>query len=161
MSRSVGAALPQELRELLAQTNLPLRLGRVLPLITVDADGRPHPMLLSYLEVLAPDARTLRVAIGARGRSAANLAERRVATLLVIEPGLAVYVKGRVTAGPRAVGEGELARFDLAVEDVLVDSAAEWEEGLQITAGIAYGPVQSLESPWALATLAALREPAG
>lgn len=156
MSRSLGPRLPPELVSRLSQADLAPLLGRAIPLISVDADGRPHPMLCSYLELRAIDAGTIRVAIGAASRSAANLEARGAATLLLIEPGRTLYVKCRgAAAGPV---HGALRRFDLAVEDVLEDSPAAWEEGLRITGGITYGQAPALDAPWAQAVLAVLRD---
>ena len=155
MSRSLGSALPPELVARFSQTDLASRLGRGLPFLTRAADGTLHPMLCSYLEWLAVDARTLRVAIAARSRSARNLEERGVGTLLVIEPGLTVYVKCRATGAP--LRSGELARFDLAVEDVLEDTPTAEEGDVRITSGITYAPVPTLEEPWVAAVLGALR----
>jgi hypothetical protein len=155
MSRSLGPALTAALLQRLSQTDLRARLGRAVPLITVDGAGRPHPMLCSYLELLAVDARTIRVAIATGSGSARNLAERGAATLVLAEPGLVVYLKCRA-AGPALV-IGGLARFDLAVEDVLEDVATGWEDGVGITSGIAYAPLPDLDAPEAQAVLAALR----
>lgn len=156
MSRSLGPRLPPELVSRLSQADLAAVLGRAIPLITVDADGRPHPMLCSYLELWAMDARTIRLAIGAASQSAANLEARGAATLLLIESERTLYVKCRA-AGAGAVRDA-LRRFDLAVEDVLEDSPAAWEEGLRITGGITYGPAPALDTPWVQAVLAALRD---
>jgi hypothetical protein len=155
VSRSLGPAQPPGLLATLSQADLGSRLGRALPFVTVGADGAPHPMLTSYLEWLAVDARTLRVAIGAGSRSARNLAERGVGTLLVVEPGLVVYVKCRAAGAPLRVGE--LARFTLAVEDVLEDVPAEAEGAVGITGGITYAPVPALDQAWARAVMGALR----
>ena len=162
MTRSRGAALPAELLERLSQRDLRARLGRALPFVTVDAEGRPHPMLLSYLEVRAYDPGTLGLVILARSRSARNLSERQVGTLLVIEADTVSYVKTRAIDGPLPVAGGEtlgLGYFLLAVEEVLEDAAVEWEGGMRITGGIEYRPVPSLDEPWARATLAALAAP--
>jgi len=156
MARSLGPRLTADLLARLSQADLVPLLGRVLPLITVDADGRPHPMLCSYLELRAVDAGTIRVAIGAGSGSARNLTERGVATLLLVEAGRAVYVKCRAT-GP-AVERGMLARFELAVLDVLEDAAAGWEGDAGITGGITYGPVPDLGQSWARELLALLAE---
>ena len=140
MTRSLGGALTPALVERLSQRDLPRRLGLVLPFVTVDADGRPHPMLVSYVEVRAYDA----------------------GTLLVVEPDLAVYVKTRAVDGPLPVaggGELGLGYFLLAVEDVLEDAAAEWEGGMRITGALRYEPAPTLAEPWVRATLAALAEP--
>lgn len=162
MTRSRGAALPPELVERLSQRDLHRRLGVALPFVTVDADGRPHPMLLSYLEIRAYDPGTLGLVILARSRSASNLRERRGGTLLLIEPDLIVYVKAQALDGPLPVAGGEafgLGYFLLGVEEVLEDAAADWEGGMRITGALHYHPAPSLEEPWARATLAALAAP--
>ena len=100
MSRSLGASLPEDLRHALSQADLAARLGRGLPLLTVDSDGRPHPMLCTYVEILAISAEALRVVVGAMSGSARNLAERRMATLLIVEPERVVYVKCRASGAP-------------------------------------------------------------
>ena len=105
MTRSLGRALPQALVDRFSQRDIAGHLGAALPFVTVDPDGRPHPMLLSYLEIRAHDTRTVGLVIGARTRSASNLAERRTATLLVIEPDVTVYVKLRTVDGPLLVAD--------------------------------------------------------
>jgi hypothetical protein len=151
MTRSLGRSLSQPLVERFAQRDLARRLGAALPFVTIDADGRPHPMLLSYLEIRAYDTRTVGLVIGARTRSASNLVERGAATLLVIEPDVTMYVKLRAVDGPLPVAD--------AGEEVLEDAAADWEGGMRITSGLRYEPAPTPEEPWARATLAALAEP--
>ncbi|MEK7715286.1 MAG: pyridoxamine 5'-phosphate oxidase family protein [candidate division NC10 bacterium] len=161
MTRSLGASLTPALVERFAQRDLRHRLGLTLPFVTVDREGRPHPMLLSYLELRAYDAGTMGLVIGARSRSARNLVERETGTLLVIEPDAIVYVKLRTVDGPLPVAgaaELELGYFLLAVEEVLEDAAADWEGGMKITGALRYAPAPTLEEPWARATLAALAE---
>ena len=162
MTRRLGASLTPALVERFSQRDMGRRLGIVLPFVTVDADGRPHPMLLSYLEVRAYDTGTVGLVIGARTRSAANLTERGPGTLLVIEPEVTVYVKLRTVDGPLEVAgaaDYQLGYFLLAVEEVLEDAAADWEGGMGITSPLRYAPAPSLDEPWARATLAALAEP--
>lgn len=162
MSRSLGPALPPALLDRLSQRDLAPRLGIALPFVTVDRDGRPHPMLLSYLEVRAYDVSTLGLVIVARSTSGRNLVERHVGTLLLVEPEVTVYVKTRAIDGPLPVAGGGdlgLGYFLLEVEDVLEDAAAEWESGMRITGAIAYRPAPTLDEPWARATLAALAAP--
>ena len=156
MSRSLGSTLPPGLLARFSQTALPSLLGRALPFVTLAADGTLHPMLCSYLEWLAVDARTLRLAIGAQSRSARNLAERGVGTLLLVEPTQTVYIKCRAMGAP--LRRGELARFSLMVEDVLEDAPTAEEGDVRITDGIRYAPAPALEEAWAKAVLAALRE---
>lgn len=157
MSRSLGNALPPDLLARLSQADLARHLGRVLPLMTVDGEGRPHPMLLSALEVRSSTPETIRIVIGANSQSARNLLERQAATLLLVEPERAVYVKARATDGPRALSQfPNLVLFTLRVEEVLEDSPAEWEGAMRITAPLCYAPVPALDAPRTRATLEAL-----
>ena len=157
MSRSLGPRLPADLLARLSQVELAAHLGKAIPLITLDAEGRPHPMLLSYLEVRAQDPRTIRIVIGAGSQSARNLTERRVATLLLVEPEQTVYVKARTRTGPAPVEDlPNCGLFVLGVEDVLEDAPAEWEGGLRISGELRYAPAPSPDEPWARAILKAL-----
>jgi hypothetical protein len=162
VTRRRGTALPPELVDRLSQRDLRSRLGVALPFATVDPDGRPHPMLLSYLEVRAYDPGTLGLVIGQASRSSRNLVERRAGTLLVLEPDAVIYVKAQAVDGPLPVEGGEpfgLGYFLLGVDEVLEDAAADWEEGMHITTAVQYRPAPTLEEPWARVTLAALAAP--
>ena len=162
MTRVTGSSLSPALVERLSQRDLPRRLGVGVPFVTVDADGRPHPMLVSYLEVRAYDARTLGLVIQAGSGTARNLAERQTGTLGLIEPDLIVYVKLRRLDGPLPVEGGEpfgLGFFLLEVEEVREDAATDWEAGMHIPEPIRYAPPPTLGEPWARATLAALAAP--
>jgi len=154
--------MPAALVDRLSQRDLASRLGVALPFVSLDGGGRPHPMLLSYVEVRAYDASTVGLVIQAGSGSARNLAERRAGTLLVLEPDAVFYVKLRALDGPLPVDgapEMRLGFFLLEVEDVLQDAAAEWEGGMAISSGVAYRPAPTLAEPWARATLAALAAP--
>ena len=160
MARSLGRKLPPSLVERLAQRNLAARLGVALPFVTVDAAGRPHPMLLSYLEVRAYDAGSLGLVLQSRSTSARNLVEHGVGTLLILEPDAIVYVKTRHIDGPLGVpGDEALGYFLLGVDEVLEDAAAEWEGAMRVTGAVTYAPPPRLDAPWAQATLAALATP--
>jgi hypothetical protein len=162
MTRSRRTSLSPALVERFSQRDLARRLGTALPLVTVDAEGHPHPMVVSYLEVRAYDSGTFGLVIHAASGSARNLRERRVATLLVVEPDVTVYVKTRAVDGPLDVPGGDgmgLGYFLLEVEEVVEDAPAGWEAGMKITSGVRYAPPPSLEEPWARLTLAALAAP--
>jgi hypothetical protein len=162
VTRHSSADLSPQLVERLSQGDLSKRLGVVLPFVTVDGAGLPHPMLLSYLEVRAYDAGTLGLVVQRRSASARNLGQRGVGTLLVIEPDMIVYVKTRLVDGPQDVPGGEqfgLAYFLLGVESVLEDAPTDWEAGMGITTASQYRPLPTLGEPWAVATLAALATP--
>ena len=154
------AGLTRALLERFSQRDLPARLGLALPLVTIDARGRPHPMLVSYLELRAYDAGTIGLVIQAETGSAGNLEARDVATLAIVEADVVAYVKLRRVDGPLPVREDErLAYFLLAVEDVREDAAGAHEAGARIVAGPRYAPLPDLDSAWARATLAALAAP--
>lgn len=162
MTRVAGRALSPALVARLGQSELHQRLGVGLPFVTQDAQGHPHPMLVSYLEVRAYDPGTLGLVIQAHSTSARNLAERGTGTLMLIEPDVIAYVKTRLVDGPLPVEGGEpfgLGYFLLGVEEVLEDSAADWEAGMRVTETIRYAPAPTLAEPWARATLAALAAP--
>jgi hypothetical protein len=160
MSRVVGERLTAALLDRLSQSNLASRLGVALPLVTVDGDGRPHPMMVSYLELRAYDATTVGLVIQTGSDSAANLAARHHATLLMIEPDLVVYVKLRRLDGPLPVAEDpRLAYFLLGVEEVREDASTAEEGGARIVGGPRYAPVPPLDSPWARVTRAAVASP--
>ncbi|MGH7277894.1 MAG: hypothetical protein ACREJG_04330, partial [Candidatus Rokuibacteriota bacterium] len=86
MTRRRSTSLPPELVARFSQRDLPRRLGVVLPFVTVDREGRPHPMLVSYVEIKAYDAGTMGLVIQAGSGSARNLAERGAGTLIIVEP---------------------------------------------------------------------------
>lgn len=162
MTRSRGGSLSPALVERFSQRDVARRLGSALPLVTLDAQGYPHPMVVSYLEVRAYDPGTLGLVIHARSGSARNLRERHVATLIVIEPDATVYVKMRVVDGPLDVPGDDrlgLGYFLLEVEEVIEDAPAGWEAGMKLTSGVRYAPPPSLDEPWARLTLAALAAP--
>ena len=160
MTRSLGPRLPASVQERLSQRDLAGRLAVALPFVTVDRDGRPHPMLLSYLEVRAYDTGTLGVVLQAGSSTGRNLAERGAGTLLIIEPDTVVYVKTRTVDGPLDVPEADaLSYFLLAVDEVLEDTTAEWEAETRITSAITYAPARAVDDAWARATLAALAAP--
>jgi hypothetical protein len=160
VSNNHGNRLPSELIDRLSQHDLGRHLGKGIPLVTVDASGRPHPMLLSALEIRALDAGSLAIVIGAGSRSARNLVERETGTLVLVEPEMSYYVKAKMLDGPIDVeGQPGLALFLLAVEEVLEDTASGVEAGMRVTTGIRYGPPPSGEEPWARAIRAALATP--
>ena len=160
MSRVVGHALTAALLERLSQRHLDEHLGAALPLVSVDAAGRPHPMTISYLELRAYDSTTVGLVIQAGSGSARNLAARDAATLVIVEPDVVAYVKLRRLDGPLPVAEDErLAYFLLGVEEVREDAATPEEGDARIVTGPRYAPVPALDSPWARVTLAAVAAP--
>ena len=131
-------------------------MSEAILVATVDGEARPHAAMLSYGEVLAVDARTLRIAVYRESITAQNIRERGVVTLCLIAPGSAFYLKART----RELLWGDaLAGFEATLEEVLADEArADMEGTATITSGIGFrvAEAESRLAAWS-AQLAALR----
>jgi hypothetical protein len=139
MSRELGNELPATLLSLLDGSDLPARIGKAILITTVDAQGWAHPALLSYGEVVAIDARTLRLATYGGSRTTSNLRRSGRLTLCLIEAGMAYYVKTRALERDSSAHLPGLARFEATVEQVLSDQAREdLEPGARISSGIEF-----------------------
>ena len=102
----------------------------VVPVATVDAAGWPHIALLSYSEIVAADRGMLRIAIGTRSGSAANLRRTGQATILLFDAGLVHYIKGSARERrPSMKCSPRNAMFEVSVTDVLADAADPRREG--------------------------------
>jgi len=160
MSRYLGNELPGTLLSLLDASDLPARMGKAILITTVDAQGWAHPALLSYGEVVAIDARRLRLATYRASRTSNNLLRSGHLTLCLIEAGMAYYVKTRVLQHQASPDLPGLERFETSVEEVLEDQAREdLEPGARIVHGIEFEdprPAPERLSAWT-ATLKALR----
>lgn len=140
MSRALGNTLPDILLERLSGRDLPARMGQAILITTTDAQGWPHPSLLSYGEMVAVDACRLRLATYRTSGTSGNMRRDGKLTLCFIDEGMAYYIKTRVREeqDPMA-GFPELARFGAIVEQVLVDQAREdLEPGAGVTGGITF-----------------------
>ncbi len=135
MSRSLGDTLTGELLARLASESAGEWVDVAIPIATVDRLGRPHPALLSYDEVAAPDATTLRLATYAGSHTSDNLRLRGVVTLYLLAPGEVHYLEARareLDGGLR--GHPLLAVFEARIEDVLVDESDAALEGAAVIA---------------------------
>jgi hypothetical protein len=142
VARELGHTLPEFLCELLGGRDLLARLGQAIPIATIDAEGRPHPALLSYGEVVAVDPRRLRLAVARASRTSGNLRRNGKLTLSLFGPDTAYYIKAaaRIEQDPME-GFGHLCRVEAAVESVLADRAQEGpESGAHVTGGITFDP---------------------
>jgi hypothetical protein len=74
---------------------------------------------------------------------------------LLVEPERTVYVKCRAAGTPLRVAD--LARFTLAVDDVLEDSPEETEGDMRIVSGIRYEPPPAMDDARVRAVMVALR----
>jgi len=140
MSEMIGSGLPASLQERLRGDDLAGRMGIAVVIVTTDGEGWPHPALVSYGELVARDARRVRLAIPRASRTAENLRRRGRITLCFVEPGMAYYVKAAVALPEEPVpGFPGLARFEARVEQVLADEArADSEPGAAILDGVRF-----------------------
>jgi hypothetical protein len=138
MSRVVGDRLPDALLAWLDAGRAPAAEGTALIICSVDADGRPHPAMLSAFEVVARDAGRLRLATYDTSRTSRHLTSNGIVTLVMVDEGMAYYVKGRATPAAGGPPDGH-AFFDVQVDQVAVDAADEEREGgARIISGIRY-----------------------
>src|SRR5262249_61427655 len=123
MSRDLGSELPEALLSLLDGHDLPARLGKAILISTVDAQGWAHPALLSYGEVVAVDARRLRLALYGSSGTSGNLRRCGRVTLCLVEEGMAYYLKPKTVEQPTAALPLAPARLQATVERGLVRQA--------------------------------------
>lgn len=140
MSRDLGAELPEALRTRLDGRDLRSLIGRAHLVITVDGQGRPHPAMLSYGELLATGPREIRLATYKSSTTARNMRGNGHLTLCLVDSGMAYYVKGRVEELPPLEEFPNLARFRMTVDQVLEDATqADVEDEARILTGITFG----------------------
>jgi hypothetical protein len=94
-----------------------------IPICTVDPDGLPHPAMLSYAELAADDARSIRAAVYGGSSTARHLRQHGKITLLFVDEEGTYYVKAAVsgpeTPHPATAG---VTVFALSVVAVLADA---------------------------------------
>ncbi len=130
MSKALGNELPAELQDDLNGQDLPSKWSKTIPLVTVDANGFPHFAILSYGEILAAGPRDLRIGLYPNSTTTRNIQARPAVGLLIVLGDSVYYLKGTASEKP-AKG---VVRFDIAIEQVLVDN----EPGARITSGIGF-----------------------
>ena len=161
MARRRTEQLTADLSHRLGGADVAARADEAIVICTVDAEGWPHPAVLSYFEVVAVDPQTLRLAVYTNSRTCANLRERRHATVIIVSAGLVCYVRGIATELTATMREAPFnARMELRIDQVLFDEAPQdLEPGVGVTSGITYSPRTPEALARAQAILAELREP--
>lgn len=137
MATLVGTSLSADLLARLRGTALEALATKAIQVVTVDDTGWPHPALLSYFEVVALGATSVRLAVYGTSTTARNLRRDGRVTLAILDDRVAYYVKGAASElAPRMQTAPENASFHVHVERVLedaVDGAAGW-----VTGGVTY-----------------------
>jgi hypothetical protein len=140
MSRSVSGGLTPELVERLGGAHIDAHARTAIVLCTIGEDGFPHPAMLSYFEVAATGAHTLRLAVYKDSRTLRNMRDRGKATLILADERLACYIRAAVQDVTPAMASAPYnARVDLRVEQVTFDAPPpDLEPGAFLTTGITY-----------------------
>jgi hypothetical protein len=133
MSKLIGDSLPADVLAALDGRDLERKIGPAYLLLTADEDGLPRPCMLSAGEVLAVDARHVRLALWRGTSTAANLSRDGRAVFCYVVPGTVLYVRGTVRRLAQRDG-ASLECFELGVQSVESDAHA----GMPVTSGIAF-----------------------
>jgi hypothetical protein len=132
--------LTPELLERLGGAHIDAHARTAIVLCTIGEDGFPHPAMLSYFEVAATGAHTLRLAVYKDSRTLRNMRDRGKATLILADERLACYIRAAVQDVTPAMASAPYnARVDLRVEQVTFDAPPpDLEPGAFLTTGITY-----------------------
>lgn len=140
MAHFIGNELPDDLYRRLAGNDLEACAEKVILICTVDANGWPHPAMLSYFEVIAKDRRNIRLATYKNSTTTENMRRNGKLTVLVIDERVAYYIKGLVEELEGAMNcSPHNSKLNLRVQQVLADDADQhFEAGRYVAGGIIY-----------------------
>ena len=160
MARLRTELLTDDLYRRLGGAGIASRASEAIVVCTVDDRGWPHPAMLSYFEVAAPDRHSLRLAVYTNSRTCANMRERGKATLIIVDADLVCYVRGAVTELSPKMREAPFnAKLNLRIEQVTFDEPPpDLEPGVRVTSGITYSARTPATLARAQAILAELLE---
>lgn len=158
MSRVRTNALTGDLFRRLSGADIDSLSALAIVVCTTDAEGWPHPAMLSHFEVAALDRQNVRLAIYNDSRTCANMRERGKATLIIVDENLACYVRGAVGEVVPAMAAAPFnAMLNLRVDEVTFDEPPpDLEPGAFITSGIHFRPRTGAPLAQARAVLAEL-----
>jgi flavin reductase (DIM6/NTAB) family NADH-FMN oxidoreductase RutF len=143
MAKLVSQELTDDLYQRLSGQQVERHAEKVILISTVDANGWPHPAMLSYFEVIAKDRRNLRLAPYKDSASTNNMRRNGKLTISIIDERIVYYIKGTVEELSRQMKcSPHASKLNLRVEQVLVDQVQEpLEAEAHITGGVTYkGP---------------------
>src|SRR5437867_210173 len=96
MATLVGTTLPEDLFVKLNGREREGSAHKAILICTVDSQGWPHPAMLSYFEVIAPDRQNIRLATYAGSTTTRNMRGNGKITMSIIDEHMAYYIKGEV-----------------------------------------------------------------
>jgi hypothetical protein len=140
MAKFIGNELPDELYHRLSGDDLEPYAEKVILISTVDANGWPHPAMLSYFEVIAIDRHNIRLATYKNSNTASNLRRNGQLTLSIIDERVAYYIKGSAEELKHEMNcSPHISKLNMSVEQVLSDQAHEQREaGAYVAGGVTY-----------------------
>lgn len=140
MTKFVSNELPDDLYRRLMGKDLEVCAEKAILLCTVDANGRPHPAMLSYFEVIAKDRRNIRLATYNDSTTTNNMRRNGKLTISILDERVAYYIKGSVEELAQQMAcAPHNSKLNLRVEQVLADEANEQlEAGVYLTSGVTY-----------------------
>jgi hypothetical protein len=135
MSKTLGNQLTEPLLQRLSGGAMASHEGKIIPIVTLDEGGWPHPALLSYYEIVAKNGSTLEMAIWKDSSTANNLRRVGKISLMIADEGVNFYIKGSVTELEKEMrGAPQVSRFQISVQELLEDQ----EPNAHITSGMTY-----------------------
>jgi hypothetical protein len=135
MSQLLGKELPSALLQRLSGAEVESHEGKIIPIVTIDEAGWPHPALLSYYEIVAKDVSTLDMALWKDSSTSKNLRHGGKVTLMISDKGVNYYLKGAVRELHYEMpGAAPVSRFRVTLEQVIEDQ----EPNAEITTGLTY-----------------------
>ena len=140
MSKSLGDELNDDLWHRLNGEDLKSCADKVILIATMDDQGRPHPAMLSYFEVVAADRRNIRLATYRDSNTTENMRRNGKATISIIDERIAYYIKGSVAeVKTEMFCSPHNSKLNLQVQAVLADEAdEEFEPGAYVSSGVNY-----------------------
>jgi hypothetical protein len=135
MSQLIGKELTEALVKRLSGQDINSHEGKIIPIVTLDESGWPHPALLSYYEVVAKNSNTIDIALWKNSSTARNLRQTNKVTFLITDKGVNYYLKGSVKELQTEMpGIPLQSRFRVTAEELLEDQ----EPNAEITSGLTY-----------------------
>jgi hypothetical protein len=134
MSTFIADHLPDQLLAYLSPPTATGDASVAIVICTVDEHGWPHPAMLSRLEVVARDARNVRLATHVASRTTRNLKANGKLSLVLADADAVHYVKGdALLLEPAMRVAPHLAKFNLRVDSVLADNPQDYEDARIVT----------------------------
>lgn len=132
--------MPDDLYRRLAGNDLQSCAEKAILICSVDVNGFAHPAMLSYFEVVAKDARNVRLATYKNSSTSNNMRRHGKLTILILDTRTAYYIKGTIAElAPEMSSSPQNSKFNLQVEQVLADETNDaFEAEAYVMTGVTY-----------------------